>query len=83
MIQEVDTFLKYFSNKAYEISDLEKVLEVLKRKGANQMTCTKVVKILFKLNLGDAHEMVNDSEVWKNYKSGNDSLQNIFFNDET
>ena len=60
----------------------EMAVEILKRNGADQMTCTKVIREVFGLKLREADTIVQDSIHWQAFKEGNENLKNRWFDSE-
>jgi hypothetical protein len=78
MIQNTADFLPFVNTGM----DYEKVIHIVKNKGAYQITCTKILRELFGLSLTEADRIVQQSIHWKSHRDANESLKNRWFSDE-
>lgn len=75
MIQDENNFLKLINTKMNH----EESIKILMDNGANQMTCVKVIKAVYKISLAEANSIIQNSHYLKKFKSGNDNLKSVWF----
>lgn len=66
--------------KVYCNNNIEEVLSELKKEGASQLQCTRLLMINLKLNLTDADNIVINLKAWKEEFNAVKELRESFFN---
>lgn len=73
----LEIFEKFYSD---DINNVEEVLLELKKSGASQMQCTRLLMLNLKLSIAEADRVVINSEPWEDYLNSVEEVRESYFN---